>query len=497
LLANPHLPWADLFTFFEAQLTSPDVSVYGASLVGMPFVTIGFNDRLGWTHTVNTIDPADLYELTLTEGGYRWNGGVRSFDTSREVILVHEGDRFREDTLVVQRSVHGPVISRAGSKALALRMTGLDQPHMLEQYWRMARAGNLKDFERALGMLQLPMFTVMYADRAGHVLHVFGGRVPVRPSGDWNVWNRPVRGDTSGTLWTRVHSYAQLPRVLDPETGWLQNANDPPWTTTFPPAIDPSRFPPYMAPAGRFSFRAQRSAAMLHEDEQITFDELIAYKYSTRLQTAVHIVDELVAAGRRHGTPLARRAAEVLANWDRSADAESRGSVLFQNFMDEAERRPWPGNSMFAARWSAARPFNTPDGLSDAEQAAVILDEAARRVEQTHGAIDVRWGDVYRFQRDSLDLPANGAGGELGAFRVIDYEPAGPRFVASGGDSFVAAIEFGRRVRAMTVLAYGNASQRGSRHRSDQLALFAAKQMKPVWLRREEVLRHVEARQRF
>jgi acyl-homoserine-lactone acylase len=497
LLANPHLPWGDVFTWYEAQLVSPDVDVYGAALIGQPFVSIAFNNDLGWTHTVNTIDAADLYELTLAEGGYRWNGAVKAFETSRAVIRVREGNQLVDDTLQILRSVHGPVISRTGDKALALRIAGLDQPHILEQYWRMARAHKLKDFERALSMLQVPMFTVMYADRQGHIMHLFGGRVPVRSQGDWAFWSRPVRGDTSSTLWQRTHSYAQLPRVVDPDSGWLQNANDPPWTTTYPWAIDASRYPPYMAPAGQFGFRAQRSARMLREDTIISFDEMIAYKHSTKLESAVHIADEVIAAARRFGTPLAKNAADVLSKWDRSADAGSRGAVLFLNFMTEAARQQWPGNSMFAARWSPQRPFETPDGLSDAEQAAAVLDVAAQHVLQNYGALDVPWGDVYRLKRDTVDLPANGAPGELGSFRALDYEPSGNRFMAAAGDSYVAAVEFGRRIRAMTLLSYGNSSQPGSRHRVDQLQLFEHKQLKPALLRRDDVLKHVELRKRF
>jgi acyl-homoserine-lactone acylase len=284
---------------------------------------------------------------------------------------------------------------------------------------------------------------------------------------------------------------------VDPDSGWLQNANDPPWTTTYPWAIDASRYPPYMAPAGQFGFRAQRSARMLREDTIISFDEMIAYKHSTKLESAVHIADEVIAAARRFGTPLAKNAADVLSKWDRSADAGSRGAVLFLNFMTEAARQQWPGNSMFAARWSPQRPFETPDGLSDAEQAAAVLDVAAQHVLQNYGALDVPWGDVYRLKRDTVDLPANGAPGELGSFRALDYEPSGNRFMAAAGDSYVAAVEFGRRIRAMTLLSYGNSSQPGSRHRVDQLQLFEHKQLKPALLRRDDVLKHVELRKRF
>ncbi|MGH7469111.1 MAG: penicillin acylase family protein, partial [Longimicrobiales bacterium] len=497
LLANPHLPWGDLFTWFEAHLNSTDLDLYGAALVGFPLVSIGFNERLGWTHTVNTIDGADLYELTLVPGGYRWNGGVRAFDRTVELLRVRTEQGERTDTLVVLHSVQGPVLAANATRALALRVAGNDQPHLFQQTWEMARARSLREFEEAIRPLQLPMFTIMYADRDGRIMHVFNGRIPKRARGDWSFWSRPVPGDTSALVWTETHDFADLPVVVDPSTGWLQNANDPPWTTTLPAALDPGRYPPYFAPRSPPRFRPQHSLRMLAADSSITFEELIAYQRSTRLELADRILDELVAATRARGTSRARRAAEVLARWDRSANAGSRGAVLFQAFMREAEQKRWPGNSIFAVRWSETRPLTTPDGLSDAVQAVATLDEAAGRVERLYGALDVPWGDVYRLQRDSLDLPANGAGDDLGSFRVLNFERSGARYTASGGDSFIAVIEFGRTVRASALLPYGNASQPGSPHRTDQLPLFARQELRSVWLRREDIMANLQERKRF
>ena len=249
LVANPHLPWADFFTWFEAHLHAPGVNATGATLVGQNLLGIAFNEHLGWTHTVNTIDAADTYELTLAEGGYRFDGAVRPFETDVHAIKVRQDDgSLREEPFTVKRSVHGTVIEEKPGRALAIRVAGLDQPNLADQYWRMIRATNLEEFESALRMLQMPMFTVMYADRDGHVLHLFGGRTPVRPAGDYD-WSGTVPGDTSATLWTKTHAYDELPRVVDPPTGWLQNANDPPWTTSFPSVLDPGRFPPLHGPA--------------------------------------------------------------------------------------------------------------------------------------------------------------------------------------------------------------------------------------------------------
>jgi acyl-homoserine-lactone acylase len=498
LLMNPHLPWSDFYLFYEAQLTTPQMNAYGTALVGSPLLSMAFNDHLGWAHTVNTINAADLYELTLTAEGYRWDGGSRPFETRTEVLRVRQRDgAFRPDTLRVRHSVHGPVIDERDGRAYALRVTGLDAPFLLEQIWDMLHARNLAQFEAALRRLQLPMFTVMYADRDGRIMHLFNGRVPVRAQGDWAYWSRPVRGDTSATLWTRVHDYADLPRVVDPPSGWLQNANDPPWTTTVPLALNPDAFPPYMAPRG-MGFRPQRSARMLMENEQISLEQMIRLKHSTRMELADRILDDLIAAARRSGNHAASDAAEVLARWDRSADSDSRGAVLFADFVDELGRRFRPLSSAFAVAWQPTQPLSTPRGLADPAGAVAALEAAARRVQERYGSLDVPWGEVYRLRRDNVDLPGNGGSGALGIFRVTEYAPARDnRFVAYNGDTFVAAIEFSNPVRAFAITAYGNATQPGSPHRTDQLHLYSRQELRPVWRTRQEILANLRERTVF
>jgi acyl-homoserine-lactone acylase len=498
LLANPHLAWADHNTYVEAQLNAPGVNVYGATLVGMPFIGIAFNDHLGWTRTVNNHDGADLFELSLRGEGYEWDGQTKPFERETQTIKVRQRDgSFREDRLEIRRSIHGPVVGTQNGKALALRITGLDQPHMIEQYWAMARARNLEQFKRAIAALQIPKNTLMYADRDGHIMHFFSAQVPVRPAGDWN-WTGVVPGNTSRTLWTRTHGFRELPLAQDPRSGWLQNANEPPWWTTFPTVLHPADFPRYMS-TRPMSFRAQRSARMLAEDSSITYDELIKYKLSTRMELADRLLDDLVPAARASGRPVAERAARVLEQWDRTADAGRRGGTLFEAFVRELGRRYSPLDKAFAKPWDAGAPRVTPDGLADLVVAVEALERAAAEVERDFGALDVAWGDAHRVIRDGVDLPASGADGALGVFRVVNYSrPAGERrYRVVGGDSYIAAIEFSDPVRAMALLNYGNASQPGSPHRTDQLPLFSEKRLRPVWRTRAELERHLEQRERL
>lgn len=494
LLANPHLPWTDLFTWIEAQLVMPGFDLYGAALVGSPVLQIAFNDYLGWTHTVNTQDGNDLYELTLEPGGYRWDGGVRAFETERQLIPVG-GASPRTDTLLIRRSIHGPVVADKPGKAVALRVVGLDMPRVLEQWWNMGRAENLAEFQAAIRPNLISGQNITYADRDGHIMYFYGGNTPVRGGGSRAQWEGIVPGETPANLWTTVHGFDEMPKVVDPPSGYVQNANDPPWWTTFPVALDPARYPPYMATRA-MSLRAQRSVAMLEADPSITYDELVGYKHSTRMELADRALDDLLPLAAASGSAVAREAATVLERWDRSTDAGSRGALLFVEWWRALGQRTAAGSSVWARRWSADAPRATPDGLADLAGAVVALETAAATVARRFGAMDAKWGDVYRIRRDTLDLPSNGAAGTYGVFRNVGYEAAGPtRYRAVGGDSYVAAIEFSNPVRARSIIAVDNASRAGSPHRIDQLPLFSAKQLKPVWRTRADILAHLEMRE--
>lgn len=485
LVQNPHLPWWGEFLYFESHLNFNGKNMYGVNLIGLPGITMGFNDHLGWAQTNNTLDNADSYELEIDVGGYLLDGNRRDFETSSTTIKIKQEDGSLVDhELQIQRTVHGPVVNKTEDKAVAIRMAGLDVSDLLLQYWRMINSTNFTEFEDALKMAQMPFWNVIYADKQGEIFYLFNGLVPKRNAGDWAYWDRIIPGGKSADIWTEMHAYEDLPKLKNPASGWIQNANDPPWTSTIPMSLNPDDYPAYMSPRSMY-FRPQRSARMILEDSLITYDKLVAYKLSTRLEFADRILDDLFLAIDNSSSEKAKAAKVVLENWDRSADADSKGMVLFYNWAQKFN--VWE-DSNYEKGWDMANPYTTPYGLADPARAVQLLELAATEVESKFGSLEVRWGDYYRISYNGKDLPANGVDGSLGAYRVTwPGRLNEDQLYVVGGDSWVSVIEFGDEVRAKVLLSYGNATQKDSPHNGDQLELFSKKELRDAWITPAEI----------
>ena len=505
LLTNPHLPWTDLYTYFEAQLVAPGINAYGISRMGFPVLTMAFNADGGYSQTVNTNDGQDFYELTTADGGYKYDGKVNAFETREHVLKIKQKDgTLKEEKMTIRHSVHGPVVSEKGGKVIAMRVAGLKQSGMFEQYWDMARAKDLAAFEAAISRLQIPMYTLMFADNKGNIFNLFNAEVPVRPSGDWKYWSGVVKGDTSGTLWTKTHPYKDLPKVRNPKTGWLQNTNESPWTATVPIVNNYKDFPAYMAPVPNMSFRTQSSVRMLSNPGKISLDEFVKLKLSTRMELADRIAKDLITVAEANGSPEALEAARVLSAWDHNTDNDSKGAFLFDRFV-----RIWVGGTaklgtlgtaskLFSNPWDLNDPVNTPNGIADPKAAVTALLEAAKEVKTTYGRLDVAWGEVFRFKIGDVDVPGNGGPGPMGVFRTMTLgAPVDGKYYPAHGDTYVAAIEFSKPLKAKVLTSYGNATQPGSKHHNDQLQLLSEKKMRDIWFTREEAEKHLEEREVF
>jgi acyl-homoserine-lactone acylase len=266
--------------------------------------------------------------------------------------------------------------------------------------------------------------------------------------------------------------------------------------------------------------REQASLKTLLAHDRLSFTELIDAALSTRSELADRILDDLIAAARRSGRDEALEAAEVLAHWDRRAEADSQGMALFafwhHHWVHQTLTKLTAANPMaapgahevgpallgsalfYAAAWDPQDPLNTPNGLFSPLIAVQALETAANQLRSMGLPLNVAWGEVARFRRDVIDLPASGGSGDLGISLAYDFIPGEDgRLQAAAGASYMAAVEFAHPVRALVVMPYGNASQTGSPHVADQLPLAAKKELRPALRMRAEIEANLEARTVF
>jgi acyl-homoserine-lactone acylase len=503
LLSNSHLPWADRDTYFEVQLTAPGVTSYGAVWVGFPVLRQCFTEFVGWTQTTNGPTGAEVYRLVLKDGGYVLDGQTMQFEVENQIIKVRQADgTLRDEPLLIRRSAHGPVFADNRNVTVALKVLPAERPRMFEQFWRMGLAKNLSQWRDAMRMQQLPIFNTMYADRDGHIMYVWNSAPPVRAQGDYRFWRGLLPGDQSALIAhdkDRIVPFDQLPQVIDPPNGWVQNCNDSPWTSTYPMAMEPAKFPSYVAPPPNLGPRSQRSIRLLSEPGKITLADLKAMKLSTRSEVADHFVDDLVAAARKAGTPKAKQAAEILAKWDREGENTSDGTFLFLRFIQAAGAN-FQNIGGYEVPADPKHPLTMPRGFADPAKAIAALDTEARRLERDYGTMNVIWGEIIRLRRGSLDLPGNGIPGTLGGIRTAGVGPfSGGKAQIQNGDTFYAVVEFSKTgpPTGEALLGYGNWSRAGSKHVDDQLTLASQKKMRPILWARRDIEKVLESRKVF
>ncbi len=509
LLGNPHQAWNALY--WEAQITVPGkLNFFGGTFIGRPMLTTGFNEHLGWTHTVNYPDLEDAYALVADpkdENRYVFDGKSMPL-TRREVTVEVKGGKTERRTY--WDSHLGPVIHRAGNKIFALKSAALQEYRYYEEWYELSKAKNLKEFQETLKMNAIPMFNLTYADVDGNVLYLWNGTVPKRID-DGTDYRLDVPGDTSKYVWQDYHGMSQLPQLLNPSGGYVQNCNDAPWWTSLRNPLDPKNYPSYFEPGRILGLRTQMSLSILEGQEKFSLEDIKRLKFSTNMLLADRVKPDLLRALKAVANPSGdlRSGIQVMEAWDNHASADSRGAVLFERFWQlytnsVGRVRVAFEQKFYATQWDSARPAKTPSGIADGAAAVRNFEEAVKWTRETYGSADVKWGDVNRFRFGDLDLPGSGAGGEWGMFRVLYFDPVkdGKGRMAgkltndapnSGyGDAWITTVEFSKPIQAYSILAYGETGNLASKHSRDQAVLFAKHELKKVWFTEKEILANLE-----
>jgi acyl-homoserine-lactone acylase len=492
--------------YWEAHVTVPGkLNFYGSTFAGRPMLTSGFNEHLGWTHTVNNIDLQDIYALALDPkkpDHYLFDGKPLALTKREFAVEVKTGDgSVRTERRSYWYSHLGPVVHRTRDKAFAVKSSILDEWRFYEGWCEMTKAKSYAQYYATLKKNLVPMFNIGYADADGNILYLWNGRLPKRVDGGMD-YRLDVPGDTGKYVWTELHRTEELPQLLNPAGGYVQNCNDAPWWTSLRDPLEPKIYPSYIEPGIPLRLRSQMSLEMLEGQEKFSLQDVMRLKFNPKMLLADRVKPDLIGAIKRSQNPSddLKKGLAAIEAWDNRTAADSRGGVLFQRFWETysaAVREP------FAVAWDAKSPAKTPRGLSDAGMAVRHLEDAVRWTRQKFGSESVAWGDAHRIRLGDLDLPATGASGTYGLFHVVQFgeAPDGKRVVgtiergklmAGGGDGWIFAVEFSKPLIAYSLLAYGQTTNTASKHSTDQAPLFAKGQFKRVRFTEAEIKANLE-----
>lgn len=492
LLANPHLPWSGSFLFHEVQITVPGrINISGAAPIGFPVVTIGFNGYLGWTHTANSTQTHDLYQLRIDPANanrYLYDGRSLPLKMRDIAISVKTSAGMETKHVTSYHSHHGIVIRKTDTSAVVFKSPALRAVNFLTQYNMMGKARSFGEFRSALNLQQFPTLTIGYADRDGNIYFLDNGLRPVRPS---NYRPKaPLAGDTPETEWKGVYPVSELPQILNPKGGYVQNCNDPPWYSNLDQPIDSSLYPDTFEGVG-LNRRAQFSLKMLQSSEKFTLTKVMQCLFDRTMPLADRLKPELLAIAKtRTGVaPSITDAVATLENWDNKAEVNSRGALFFLYWWNSYHSR---ASHRYRVEWDPKDPIRTPYGIGDSDAAMVALEKSAEVMKKEYGTISVAWGDVHRMKRGSLDLPLAGATQEAGSFASLEFRKTTGRYEANFGTSYVLAVEFSNPIKAYSICTYSESSDPKSKHYTDQSQLFATGRLKEAWFTEEEIASHLE-----
>jgi acyl-homoserine lactone acylase PvdQ len=507
LYINPHV------TFYfrpEVHVISEEgLNAYGAVTWGQMFVYQGFNEHCGWMHTSGYSDVADLYaEKIIKKGGkfyYEYNNKELPVRQRAITLRYKVGDQIKTKTFTTWHTQHGPVMGSRDGKWLTVQAVNRSLNALIQSYQR-TKANGFEAFKKNMELLSNGSNNTVFADDKGNIAYWHGNLIPRRDT-SFN-WNEPVDGSITATDWKGMHTLEETIHLYNPASGFIQNCNSTPFTAAGGSSPKKEQYPTYMATEPD-NFRGILAARLMEKANKFTIDSMIAAGYNTYLAAFEKLIPSLVSRYKdlsetdSISTKLAGPIAE-LKSWDLKASGTSIATTLAIEWIE----RLWqPINRIringkevdyvtrvneYARKGSIAEMLNA-------------LQAAANNLTDKFGTWETPWGAINRYQRlngdleqsykdDMPSLPVGMAASTYGCLPsyVSAYFYGSKKRYGYNGNSFICAVEFGKKIKARSLLAGGQSGNPASKHFSDQAEMYAKGIFKDVLFYKEDILQHIE-----
>jgi len=496
LLINPHTSF-----FFRGEMhvvSEEGLNAYGAVTWGQFFIYQGFNEKTGWMHTSTYTDVIDEYiettRSTATGKEYRYGNEWRPIDSLKQSFTIRTDQGPQEKIMPLSRTQHGPNTHETEGQRTAPTMMWSPAKD-LEQSFTRTKQSNYEGFRAMMDIKTNSSNNTVYADADQNIAYWHGNFIPQRDTRF--DFSKPVDGSDPNTDWKGLHEVSEHITLLNPATNWLQNCNSTPFTAAGPESPKPEDYPYYMSTAPE-NFRGVHALNLLQQPNRHTLESLIELAYDTHLPAFEALLPGLVNAYDRSPQPQISEEIELLRTWDYRTSKTSKAMTLAHFYATELYQR--------APRPQGFSPMEliTYWG-SDQDLGGIrleVFNTVVAQLQEDFGTSQIEWAEVNRYQRidgairqafnDSLPSVGIGhASGRWGALAAYGarYSNNTKKIYGTRGNSFVAVVEFGEKVRAKSLLAGGQSGDPKSRHFDDQVELYAEGLFKEVPYYREDVLK--------
>lgn len=502
-LINPH---TSFFFRSELQVTSSEgLNVYGAATWGQFFIYQGFNDRLGWMHTSSAVDAIDEWreKIVRKSGKYFYKFGAEERPLMTRIIKVpfkSASGAMAKRTFTVYRTHHGAVIRKDEKSGDWISIGLMSNPvNALIQSYTRTKARNLKEFEKNFELHSNSSNNTIYADADGNIAYFHANFIPRRnPKFDWT---RAVDGSDPESDWKGLLSFEESPNLVNPATGWVYNSNNSPWSAAGASSLKQADYPKYVD-NGIESARGLHAIKVLENRKDFTLEKLQAAAYDSYLPWFEKTIPALVAAWDKLPAANPSKAKlkdqiETLRKWNLRWSKDSVATSLAVFWATEIVRE------------LGASPGVPPQEnvLAKASETQMLeaLNRASGKLAADFGKWNTAWGEINRFQRLTGDLvqpfndsqpslPVGFTSGNWGSLASFGANPtrSTKKWYGTSGNSFVAVVEFGKRIRARAVSAGGESGDPQSKHFNDQAQRYADGNLREVYFYPDQLKGHTE-----
>jgi len=478
LAINTHQPLEGPTSWYEAHLVSKEgTNIIGAAFPGTPCILTGANEYLGWTHTVNYPDKADVFALQMhpkKKDVYLVDGKPYKLEKFKAKLTV----KFLGINIPIKKkfykSIYGPTLKNK-TGVYSVRTPSTTNITAIEQWWKMNKATNFSEFYEALEMKALPGYNIGYADRNDTIFYISNGKIPIRAKG--YDWTDVVPGNTKETLWDSYYDIKDLPQVVKPKSGFVYNANHSPFKSSSE-ADNPiaENFAKEINFETYDNNRSTRLLKLLEEEERIDYKRFKRIKYDHQLPTPLQynymdlnpLFDMKVADYPEVSTLLTD-----IQNWDRITNPTSYGAGAYASLYYQL--------TPFYYQLGKDRVF-TKEALYEA------LKITKAHLKTYFNAERIQLGEFQKLVRGDKELPIFGLPDVVTAMRGQPYKDG--KIKITHGESYIGLVRFTpNKTYFESVISFGNSRRPESPHYTDQMELYSNFETKTMSFDRSDVMK--------